>query len=572
MPPESKTALEALARTAAEYGDARGIRHFATLEESEFRSFAALERRARTIGQALTAAGYVPGERAVIALSQGLLWADAVYGILAAGLAFVPTANSAYEGAAAIAGRVGGIVEASGASVIVTDRTILTAMGDDVEALGAPVVLVEDLIADGDADQWRAPDVEGDSLAYLLFTSGSTGEPKGVMGTHAGLLSAAHATSELVFDGPESVLVGWLPLHHAMGLMLQVIAPATIGAQIVLTTTAQFQRRPMSWLQLISDHGATVSLAGNFAFDLCVKFATDEQVANLDLSSIRCFISGSEPVRPATVAAFVDRFAPTGLDPHAIAPAFGTTEAMLVSAKPDGVPYRLLRVDPAELERGRIVPSAAAGSVELISCGTPASGTTLAIVDPDTLATLPEGRVGELWISSPAVSPGYFRRPDATAEAFGFTLPGDDRTYVRSGDLGALVDGELFITGRLKDVIILRGRNIHPQDLEAAAAALSPALGVGAAFELEGRSAFVGVIVEYDAQEVAPDGEDPEMLLSRVSRELLDRFSLPSVAVGLVPVGAVPRTATGKVRRKPAKALLDSRDLTLLNSIGFDAA
>ncbi|MET0781297.1 MAG: fatty acyl-AMP ligase [Microbacterium sp.] len=564
------TASQALARTAEQFGQERGIRYFMTLDEAEFRSYAELDRRARRIAQALDAAGYMPGSRAVIALSPGLLWADAVYGILSAGLAFVPTANSGYDTGSAIAGRVAAITEASAASVIVTDRTMHAALGDEVGSLGAPVVLIEDLLAVGDEDQWREPDIDGDSLAYLLFTSGSTGEPKGVMGTHAGLLSAAHATNELVFTGSESILVGWLPMHHAMGLMVQVIAPATIGAQIVLTTTEQFQRRPMSWLQLISDHRATVSLAGNFAFALCVQFATDAQVAKLDLTSIRCFVSGSEPVRPETVAAFVERFGPSGLNPNSIAPAFGTTEAMLVTTKPDAVPYRLLRVDPAELERGRVVQTSAAGSVELISCGTPAPGTTLAIVDPDTLVALPDGRIGELWISSASVSPGYFGRPDATAETFGFGLAGDDRSYLRSGDLGAIVDGELLITGRLKDVIILRGRNIYPQDIEAAAAQLSPALGVGAAFEMAGRSALVGVIVEYDPQEAEAGGEDADALLARVSRELVERFSLPSVAVGLVPLGAVPRTATGKVRRKPAQAMLDSGQLTLLNSLGLD--
>jgi acyl-CoA synthetase (AMP-forming)/AMP-acid ligase II len=571
LPTRSTTLFTALQRTASEHGDDRGIRYFATLETEEYRGYAELERNARAIAQALVAAGHVPGERAVIAMTSGLLWIDALYGILAAGLSVVPTASGGFDAGTAIADRVATIARASEASIVLVDRKMLANLGVEAHLLGAPALVVEDLLADGDADAWTAPDVDGDAMACMLFTSGSTGEPKGVVGTHATLLAAAHATNELVFVGPDPVLVGWLPLHHAMGLMMQVLAPTTLGAQVVLTATEQFQRRPMSWLQLISDHRATVSLAGNFAFALCVKFSTDAQVADLDLSSIRCFVSGSEPVRPETVAAFVERFAPSGLDPNSIAPAFGTTEAMLVSAKPDGVPYRLLSVDPASLELGRVVPAEGA-SIELISCGTPASGTTLAIVDPDSLAALPEGRIGELWISAPGLSPGYFRRPDATAEAFGFTLPGDDRSYMRTGDLGTLVDGELFITGRLKDVIILRGRNIYPQDLEAAAAALSPALGIGAAFELERRSAFVGVIVEFDAQEAGAEAEDPDALLRRVSRDLLDRFSLPSVAVGLVPLGAVPRTPTGKVRRKPARAMLDSQELTMLNSIGCDDA
>jgi acyl-CoA synthetase (AMP-forming)/AMP-acid ligase II len=324
----------------------------------------------------------------------------------------------------------------------------------------------------------------------------------------------------------------------------------------------------MSWLQLISDHRATLSLAGNFAFALCTQFATDEQVADLDLSSMKYFVSGSEPVRPETVTAFIDRFTPSGLNATAIAPAFGMTEAMFISTKPAGVVYRALGVDAASLEHGVLVPSGAPDSVQLISCGVAASHTRLAIVDPDSRVELPESRVGEIWISSPCVSPGYFRRPDATAETFGFALSGDDRTYMRSGDLGAIVDGELFVTGRLKDVIIVRGRNIYPQDVEAAAAALSPALGIGAAFELDGATT-VGLLVEYDP--AAAESVDAEQLVAHVRHELEERFSLPSVAVGLVPTGSVPRTATGKVRRKPARALLESRTLTLLHSIGFDS-
>jgi acyl-CoA synthetase (AMP-forming)/AMP-acid ligase II len=351
-----------------------------------------------------------------------------------------------------------------------------------------------------------------------------------------------------------------------------VLVPAINGGQSVLTTTEQFQRRPMSWLQLISDHRATLTLAGNFAFALCTQFATDEQVADLDLSSMKYFVSGSEPVRPETVAAFVERFTPSGLSPTAIAPAFGMTEAMFISTKPAGVVYRALAVEAASLEHGELVPSSEPDAVELISCGVAASHTRLAIVDPDTLVELPESRVGEIWISSPSVSPGYFRRPDATAETFGFTLEGDDRSYMRSGDLGAIVDGELFVTGRLKDVIILRGRNIYPQDIEAAAAALSATLGVGAAFELDGQSAPVGVVVEYDPEATGPDGEATGDLLARMSRELVERFSLPSVAIALATVGSVPRTPTGKVRRKPARAMLDGGLIPLVDSIGFDTA
>ena len=568
----STTLFEALRQTAAEFGDDRGIRYFASLEFEEYRGFAALDLRARAIAEALAGQGHTPGGRAVIAMTPGLLWADAVYGILYAGLSFVPTANGGFDSGAAIAGRVADIVRASEASTVLVDRKMLTKLGDESHLLGVPLLIIEDLLAAGDAEAWTAPDLSGDAPASMFFTSGSTGDPKGVVSTHRGLLATAEAAGELLQADRDSTLVGWLPLHHAMGLIMQLVVPAINGGQSVLTTTEQFQRRPMSWLQLISDHRATLTLAGNFAFALCTQFATDEQVAGLDLSSMKYFVSGSEPVRPETVAAFVERFAPSGLSATAIAPAFGMTEAMFISTKPAGAIYRTLAVDSGKLEHGWIEPSSAGDAVELISCGVAASHTTLAIVDPDTLVALPESQVGEIWISSPSVSPGYFRRPDATAETFGFTLRGDDRSYMRSGDLGAIVDGELFVTGRLKDVIILRGRNIYPQDIEAAAAALSPALGIGAAFELEGHSAPVGVVVEYDPEAAGSDAEATGQLLVRMSRELVDRFSLPSVAIALAAAGSVPRTPTGKVRRKPARGMLESGNIPLVDSIGFDAA
>lgn len=554
------TAYDALHRNAAEFDDTRGITFYTSSTVTDFRGFAELDRRARAIGAALQARGYGVGERVVVALSPGLGWADAVYGVLYGGLAFVPAPTTAFGPSDVLAARLAGIADASEAAVIITDSAVLSSLGEDAAAIADRAVVLDDLLRESDPDSWADPGVDGGALAYLFFTSGSTGDPKGVMGTHGGLLATARAGAELFLLDRESTMVGWLPLHHAMGLLVQIVIPAMNGGQAVLSTTEQFQRRPISWLQLMSRHRATVSLAGNFAFALCVQFATDEQVAGLDLSSLRCLVSGSEPVRPETVAAFVDRFRSAGLDPVTVTPAFGMTEAMLVSVKAPGDGYRATDVDPTALELGEFAPTDGA-STELISCGIPPADTTIAIVDPDSLTRLPERRVGEIWISSPSVSLGYFGRPEATAETFGFSLPGDDRLYMRSGDLGVLSDGELYVTGRLKDVIILRGRNIYPQDIEAAAAALSPALGVGAAFEISDHSAPVGLVVEYDATVTPASPEELAELTEKVAAEVVRRFSLPSVATRFVPVGTVPRTPTGKVRRKMARSLFESGEL-----------
>ena len=244
------------------------------------------------------------------------------------------------------------------------------------------------------------------------------------------------------------------------------------------------------------------------------------------------------------------------------------TEAMLISAKPAGVPYLVAAWMPRPGATASCVQSTAEGSVDLISCGTtriarPASPSST----PTPSRVVPEGHVGEIWISSPSVSPGYFRRPDATAETFGFTLDGDDRSYMRSGDLGAMVDGELFVTGRLKEVIILRGRNIYPQDIEAATAALSTGprdrRGIRTRGAVRPRRASSWSTTR---PRPGPDVEATDELLARVGREIVQRFSLPSVAIGLVPLGSIPRTPTGKVRRKPARALLESGRLPLLDS------
>jgi acyl-CoA synthetase (AMP-forming)/AMP-acid ligase II len=564
------TAIDALQRTAAAHGDDRGITYHATLDDSEFRGYGELDRRARAIADALASKGYEVGDRAVVAVSPGLPWADALYGVLYAGLAFVPAPTGGYVDGSALADRVASMARAADAAVVLTDETIGAILRGAGVELPVPAVVLTDLLTEGSAAAWEPPAIDGEATAVIFFTSGSTGDPKGVIGTHGSLMATVDVAAELFGQGPEATLVGWAPLHHAMGLLLQVIVPVSSGGRTVVSTTELFQRRPMSWLQLISRYRGTVSVAGNFAYGLCVKFATDEQVSELDLSSLVTLISGSEPVRPETVAAFVERFSPAGLDPSTIAPALGMTEAMLVATKPLGTRFIVRRVDGDRLEHGELVPTDDEHATEVISNGRPPSGATVRIVHPETGEVVPDGTVGEIWISSAMVSPGYFRRPDATAETFGHRIAGDDLSYMRSGDLGVVLDDELYITGRLKEVIILRGRNVYPQDIEAAASALSPALGIAAAFELSEGQPPVGVLVEYDTADL-PDDQDADELLGLVGSELARRFSLPSVAVGLVAPGSVPRTATGKVRRRPARALVESGSLTFLHTTGFGA-
>jgi acyl-CoA synthetase (AMP-forming)/AMP-acid ligase II len=403
-----------------------------------------------------------------------------------------------------------------------------------------------------------------------LFTSGSTGDPKGVIYTQATFLGSM-AVNELAMGGTtDSVIVGWMPCHHAFGLAVQVLFPVYLGADVVLTSTEQFQRRPIFWLQLISRHRGTMSAAANFAFGLCTQFATDEQIAELDLTSLQVISNGSEPVRTATIQAFLDRFESTGIREGMIAPALGTSESMLVTMKPIGQDLVILDVDAAGLETGTIQAAPpGARSIEMVSCGVACPLCEVAIVDASTGTRLPDGQVGEIWLSSPATSPGYWHRPDATAEAFGAKLDGDERSYNRTGDLGALIAGELFITGRLKDLIIVRGRNIYPQDIEAAAIRVHPAVGIGTAFELVGHPAEIGIILELDGDEIPEDSHGLDALAAIVRSALVHQFSLPSLAIAFLPTGDLPRTAIGKVKRRFTRSQFERGELGVMYADGF---
>jgi acyl-CoA synthetase (AMP-forming)/AMP-acid ligase II len=231
----------------------------------------------------------------------------------------------------------------------------------------------------------------------------------------------------------------------------------------------------------------------------------------------------------------------------------------------------VLQADSEQLETGILAPSSGGRSIEMVSCGEVMPWGTLAIVDPESGTRLEDGRVGEIWFASPTVARGYWKNPEATAETFGIKLAGDDHDYLRTGDLGALIDGELFITGRLKDLIIIRGRNLYPQDLEVAATRVHPAIGMGAAFELAGRDAEVAILLEYDAERLSDDAT-----LDRLARDvrttLVREFSLPTVAVGFLATGDVPRTANGKVRRALSKTMMERGEFDLVLADGFATA
>ncbi|SFR72389.1 Acyl-CoA synthetase (AMP-forming)/AMP-acid ligase II [Agromyces sp. CF514] len=570
----STTFVDVMMGTATTAGEGRGIRFYSSPSDSEFRSYGAFDRQARADAATLTARGYAAGEVVILAFDPGLAFIRALYAAFYAGLVASPVPVAAMRQPGAALRRLEAIIADSGSRLVLTDGTALAAMGLEPgdAPVGADVTQVTTLAGEADAAAWTPPPITADSLALLQYTSGSTGTPKGVMVSHGNLVANEAAITSAVGITAESRTMGWLPHYHDMGLVGQLLQPIFVGADSVLTSPSQFLRRPLLWLRLITEYRSTHTVGPDFAYGLCTRLVTDEQLASLDLSSLEGVITGAEPVRSSTLAAFSDRFAAAGFDGRAFIPAYGMAETTLLvtaSVRPDAV--EPIRVDAEGVEAGELrEPTGAGRAVELVSCGPAASGHEIAIMDTASGLRAGEGAIGEILVRGPSVAQGYWRRPDETEQDFRTTLVGgpDDRRYLRTGDLGALIDGELVITGRIKDLIIIRGRNLYPQDLETTAEGFLPSGCLSAAFEGLGTQPAVGLVAEVDAARVSAD--ELERLAEEVRKRVVDEYTLPELGVVFIRKGTLPRTTSGKVQRALTRSLLADERLATVVRLGFD--
>ena len=402
------------------------------------------------------------------------------------------------------------------------------------------------------AGRWSDLGAERDTLAFLQYTSGSTAAPRGVMITHGNLLHNSALIHDCFGSDPEGRGVFWLPLFHDMGLIGGVIHTIYCGGSSTLLSPVHFLHRPIRWLQAISRTGATISGAPNFAYELCVERTTPEQRADLDLSCWRVAFNGAETVRPETLDRFAEAFAPAGFRREAFLPCYGLAEAtLLVSGGPSGSPPVVLTVDAEALGRGEVAESSQTGqSKYLASSGEVAGGHRVVIVDPSTRIPCAEDRIGEIWVSGPSVAEGYWGRTAETQETLRASLSrGGVGSFLRTGDLGFLKNGMLFITGRLKDLIILRGRNVYPQDVEWTAERCHPALSAGgaAAFAIdvngEERLAIVQEIKRHS------DGVETEEVFAAIRQAITDQFDIEVHAIRLIRPLSLPKTSSGKVQR-----------------------
>ncbi|MFH8371470.1 fatty acyl-AMP ligase [Streptomyces sp. NPDC018031] len=521
-----------------------------------------LDARARGVAHRLTALA-APGERAALLLPQGLDYAAAFLGCLYAGVIAVPLFGPRLPGHE---GRLAAILADCEPACLLTDTATAPAVEEFAARQDLPVPPVVRVDRAGEAPAGAAAPVRpgpgpGD-IAYLQYTSGSTRSPAGVMITHANVVANARQAIEAVgADAGTSTAVGWLPLFHDMGLVLSIAAPVVGGFASVLMDPAAFLAEPARWLRLLGAYPGTLSAAPNFAYDYCVARTGAEHREGLRLERVRVLLNGSEPVRAATVDRFRAAFAGHGLAPEALCPAYGLAEAtVFVTADSRLAPPTTVHCDAVALAEGRVVEVAAGAgraTTALVACGTPV-GQQVRVVDPVTGAARAPGQVGEIVLRGPNVGAGYWKRSGRSEQVFGVRLAGEEGGWLRTGDLGALSDGRLLVTGRLKDVIIVDGRNHYPQDVEETVQSVVPAVRRDrlAAFCVpgpEGMDERLVVVAEH--RRGAPPTEEEAHAAARAARAAVSaRHGLRLDAMLLTPPGSVPRTTSGKVSRAGCRA------------------
>ena len=513
-------------------------------------SYAQLDAKARAIAAQLQSLG-MQGERALLLYGPGLDFVAGFMGCLYAGMVAIPAYPPRKNRNTT---RIQAISDDAQARVALTISDVADRVEnllDDTPRLRDLTWLATDTVDESQAKNYRAPKLKNDMLAVLQYTSGSTGTPKGVMLTHANIM-ANLGMIEYAFEPEHAVGTFWLPTYHDMGLVGGVLLPLHSGRPSVLMSPVSFLQKPLRWLQAITRYGATISGGPNFAYDLCVEKVTEEQMEGLDLSTWQLAFNGAEPVRAETLENFSRKFSAVGFKYEAFYPCYGMAEAtLLVSGGKRSEPAVLRSFDGASLDQGAVVhvEPGQKGARALVSCGRVIPDGEIVIVDPETRRELPPEGIGEIWVKSSSVGQGYLNKTEITNETFRARLVDSKRgPFLRTGDLGFLFDGELFVTGRLKDMIIVRGVNRYPQDIEAtvekASGRLRATASAAFAVEYEGRERLVVV-----SEVIRGANEGWDDVIKAIRREVTAEHELPPDAVFLVRHNSIPKTSSGKIQR-----------------------
>jgi acyl-CoA synthetase (AMP-forming)/AMP-acid ligase II len=534
-------------------------------------SYAQLDEKARAIAAVLQQSG-APGQRVLLLHQPGADLIAAFYGCLYAG-AIAVTTYPAHRGRLKQAlPKLEELLKDAECNTILTTSDVATLLIEawkEVRGGQPPLVLASDAISSTEADKWRNPAVGRDTVAFLQYTSGSTSRPRGVAITHGNMLHNSEVIARGFESDSNSVGISWLPPYHDMGLIGGVVKPLYVGFPVVILSPYTFLQQPFRWLQTITKVGATVTGGPNFAYDLCVRKVTDEQRSRLDLSSWKIAFNGAEPVHPETMERFSEMFAPCGFNPKAFYPCYGLAESTLyVTGGKALAGPKVAWLDRSKLEAGIAarVKASHEDAKAVVGCGHPPAGHKVLIVDPKSRLACADGRVGEVWVSGPSVAAGYWNRPEESAKTFCARMAGtEEGPFLRTGDLGFMTAGELFVTGRMKDVIIINGRNLYPQDLEVAAQESHPGLqpfgGVAFSVEHEGQERLV---IAQEVQREFLRADSAEMIAA-IRQAIVRDYDVQAYAIVLLKPGQVPRTSSGKVRRSLCRTSLMARTLETVN-------
>jgi len=515
-------------------------------------TYGRLARRSGAIAGHLQDLG-LAGSRAILLYPPGLEFIGAYLGCLGSGVIAVPglPPQGRAQSHRSLA-RVRRMLADADATVILGTKQVISALSDASEHLPeldtALCVATED-VADEAGASWHAPVVAPDSVAFLQYTSGSTSAPRGVMVTHANLMDNQRVLSRGMGHTPATVqewggelYVSWLPVYHDLGLIAPVLNNLFLGGTSTLFSPLHFLQKPERWLKAISRYRAHTSGGPNFAYELCLRDVTPELLEGLDLSRWRVALNAAEPVRPATLRRFADAFAPAGFRREALHPGYGLAEATL-----------MVSGGPVDREpRTAAMPGDEAGG-ELVSCGPPGDGLTVVIADAEG-RECPEGEIGEVWVAGTSVTGGYWRNARATREVFRASLEDGRGGFLRTGDLGFLREGELYVTGRLKDLLVIDGRNHYPQDLELSAETAHRAVRPGciAAFSVDGGTC--GELPVVVAETTATTGPECAEVEAAIRGAIGKAHGLSLRQAVLIRPGTLPKTSSGKVQRTACRA------------------
>jgi len=576
---EFATLVEILRWRALQQPDRRTYTYLSDGEaEGDHLTHAGLDSLARSIGAALQSHRAI-GERALLLYPAGLEFIAAFFGCLYAGVIAVPLPPPNPAQPQRTLSRLRAIIRDAHPSMVLTTSSIL-ADSKSLFALAPDLLNMQwvptDKIDTGLASQWRDPGVTRGSVALLQYTSGSTAEPKGVMISHGNLLHNSDYINRLFALVPDSVTVTWLPAYHDMGLTNGIIQPVYKGRPCYLMSPVSFLMRPIRWLEAVSRFKATISGGPNFAYELAARGITPEQLGALDLSSWDVAYNGAEPIRADTMKRFAATFAPSGFRRAAFHPCYGLAEATLLVSGGSLRDENFRTIQVAAFEKNRIVDAGAQleNVRTVVGSGHGLSDTRIVIVHPEALTVCPPDQVGEIWVSGPSVTQGYWNKPEETERVCrAYLKDTGEGPFLRTGDLGFLKDGELFVTGRLKDLIIVNGRNLYPNDIELTVEKSHPALRPAscAAFSVDTtgeEQLIIAAEVEPRYRPVvrsAPDGParasasgrlplDIDAVIRAIRRSVAEEHDVRVHTAVLLKAGRIPKTTSGKVQRHACQA------------------